>query len=118
MSSARRSTAAVVGAGVSGLTAAHVLNRTHHVTVFEGDTRVGGHEAKIRESLCADQILGDVLRSNADTGRRRKTGDRGFRRRFGGGRVAALCKARGCERRQACEKTATVLDNLHGSLLP
>ena len=43
MSPARRPTAAVVGAGVSGLTAAHVLNRTHHVTVFEGDTRVGGH---------------------------------------------------------------------------
>ena len=43
MSPAPRPTAAVVGAGVSGLTAAHVLNRTHHVTVFEGDTRVGGH---------------------------------------------------------------------------
>ena len=43
MSPAPRPTAAVVGAGVSGLTAAHVLNRTHDVTVFEGDTRVGGH---------------------------------------------------------------------------
>ncbi len=43
MSTAARPTAAVIGAGVSGLTAAHVLNRTHQVTVFEADTRVGGH---------------------------------------------------------------------------
>ena len=43
MSSAARPTAAVIGAGVSGLTTAHVLNRTHQVTVYEADTRVGGH---------------------------------------------------------------------------
>ncbi len=43
MSSAARPTAAVIGAGVSGLTAAHVLNTTHQVTVFEADTRAGGH---------------------------------------------------------------------------
>ena len=34
---------AVVGAGVSGLTAAWVLNRRHDVTVFEADDRIGGH---------------------------------------------------------------------------
>jgi uncharacterized protein len=43
MSAAARPTAAVIGAGVSGLTTAHVLNRTHQVTVYEADTRVGGH---------------------------------------------------------------------------
>ncbi len=34
---------AVVGAGVSGLTAAHVLARRRPVTVFETDDRLGGH---------------------------------------------------------------------------
>jgi uncharacterized protein len=34
---------AVVGAGISGLTSAYLLRRTHHVTLFERDTRLGGH---------------------------------------------------------------------------
>jgi predicted NAD/FAD-binding protein len=34
---------AVVGSGVSGITAGYVLARTDHVTLFEADDRLGGH---------------------------------------------------------------------------
>ncbi|MET7636930.1 MULTISPECIES: NAD(P)/FAD-dependent oxidoreductase [unclassified Streptomyces] len=38
-----RRTVAVVGAGVAGLTAAHVLSRSHDVVLYEADARLGGH---------------------------------------------------------------------------
>jgi len=34
---------AVVGAGISGLTAAYLLARTHTVILFEANKRLGGH---------------------------------------------------------------------------
>jgi len=34
---------AVVGSGVAGLTVAHIIARTHEVTLFERDERLGGH---------------------------------------------------------------------------
>ena len=34
---------AVIGAGISGLTAAYLLSRKHQVTVFEANDYLGGH---------------------------------------------------------------------------
>ncbi|MHA6622645.1 NAD(P)/FAD-dependent oxidoreductase [Pseudonocardia sp. DLS-67] len=48
-----RPTAAVIGAGVAGLTAAHVLQRRYDVTLFEADERLGGH-AHTHEVVSSD----------------------------------------------------------------
>ena len=34
---------AIVGGGISGMGAAHMLGKTHHVTLFEAEPRLGGH---------------------------------------------------------------------------
>jgi predicted NAD/FAD-binding protein len=39
---------AIVGAGVSGLVAAHLLSPTHDVTVFEANSYAGGHTNTVR----------------------------------------------------------------------
>jgi uncharacterized protein len=42
---------AIVGTGVSGLVCAHLLGRTHDVTLFEADERPGGHAHTVRVDL-------------------------------------------------------------------
>jgi uncharacterized protein len=53
---ALRSRVAVVGAGISGLTVAHLLHDRHDVTVFEAGSYAGGHTNTVRVDL-ADQTL-------------------------------------------------------------
>ena len=52
---------AIIGTGVSGLVAAHALHRDHEVTVFEADTRVGGHANTV------DVEVGGIIHA-VDTG--------------------------------------------------
>lgn len=53
---------AVVGSGVAGLSCAHVLGPIHDVTVFEADTRLGGHANTVTVD---DPVEGPV---SVDTG--------------------------------------------------
>ena len=39
---------AIVGAGISGLTVAHLLHREHEIAVFEAGAYAGGHTNTVR----------------------------------------------------------------------
>lgn len=51
---------AVVGAGVSGLTAAHYLAKGHAVTLFEADARLGGHANTVEVDDGSNRIAVDT----------------------------------------------------------
>ncbi|MBI1355699.1 MAG: FAD-dependent oxidoreductase [Acidobacteria bacterium] len=51
---------AIVGSGVSGLTAAYRLHRRHEVTVFEAGDRVGGHTNTMRFELDGEEWAVDT----------------------------------------------------------
>ena len=46
---------AVIGGGISGLAAAHLLSDTADVTVFEAEARLGGHARTILAGRRGDQ---------------------------------------------------------------
>ena len=48
---------AVIGAGISGMGAAHVLGDDHHVTLFESAPRLGGHARTIVAGKNGDQPI-------------------------------------------------------------
>ena len=58
----KRERIAVVGSGISGLSAAWMLGRRHDVVLFESDSRAGGHSRTI------DVDLGSGLTTPVDTG--------------------------------------------------
>ncbi len=51
---------AVVGSGVSGLSAAWLLDKKHNVTLFEADDRVGGHSNTVTIDIEGRQIPVDT----------------------------------------------------------
>src|SRR6056297_2515392 len=46
---------AVIGAGISGMGAAHMLSEDHHVTLFEAEPRLGGHARTVVAGRDGDQ---------------------------------------------------------------
>src|ERR1700712_3002245 len=57
-SSTARPTVAVIGSGVAGLTAAHLLQRQFDVQLFEADDRLGGHAHTHGVAMTNGQIAG------------------------------------------------------------
>ena len=51
---------AIIGAGVSGLTAAYLLSKKHDVSVFEKSAHIGGHTATVDVELAGQQYAIDT----------------------------------------------------------
>ncbi len=51
---------AIIGTGISGLSAAYLLHRKHDITVFESSDRVGGHTATMDISVAGNRYAVDT----------------------------------------------------------
>ena len=51
---------AVIGSGVSGLTAAYLLSKKHQVSVFEKSANIGGHTATVDVELAGQHYAIDT----------------------------------------------------------
>ena len=51
---------AVVGSGISGLSAAYYLSKKHHVDLFEKEDHFGGHSHTIDLSFGAKKVAVDI----------------------------------------------------------
>lgn len=51
---------AIVGSGVAGLVAAHHLHRSHEITLFEADSRLGGHTNTVDVDLPEGRVRVDT----------------------------------------------------------
>ncbi len=51
---------AIIGAGISGLTCAHLLNKTHQVTLFEKNNYLGGHAHTVSVKYAGKNYLLDT----------------------------------------------------------
>lgn len=51
----RPSNIAIIGAGISGMAAAHSLSKSHKVTLFENEARLGGHARTVVSGKNGDQ---------------------------------------------------------------
>ena len=51
---------AVVGSGISGLSAAYYLSKKHHVDLFEKEDHFGGHSHTINLTLGTKKVAVDI----------------------------------------------------------